>query len=80
VSGGVLGYLWVSLLFGLVNVVAGTILRLLTLPLTVLTLGLSLLARFQPFAVGAMYASDFGFFLAVTLLGLFLAVRGLARR
>jgi len=42
VSGGVLGYLWVSLLFGLVNVVAGTILRLLTLPLTVLTLGLSL--------------------------------------
>jgi ABC-2 type transport system permease protein len=43
-------------------------------------LGLSLLARFQPFAVGAMYASDFGFFLAVTLLGLFLAVRGLARR
>ena len=39
-------------------------------------LGLSLLARFTPFAVGAMYASDFGFFLAVTLLGLFLAVRG----
>jgi len=27
-----------------------------------------------------MYASDFGFFLVVTLLGLFLAVRGLARR
>lgn len=42
VHGGVFAYLWVSLLFGLVNVVAGTILRLITLPLTVITLGLSL--------------------------------------
>ena len=53
---------------------------LLPSPIDDWVLGLSLLARFQPFAVGAMYASDFGFFLAVTLLGLFLAVRGLARR
>jgi ABC-2 type transport system permease protein len=43
-------------------------------------LGLSLLARFTPFAVGAMYASDFGFFVVLTLLGLLLTVRGLARR
>jgi ABC-2 type transport system permease protein len=43
-------------------------------------LGLSLLARFTPFAVGSMYASDFGFFLVLILLGLFLAVRALARR
>ena len=43
-------------------------------------LGLSLLARFTPFAVGAMYISDFGFFLALILLGLFLTVRALARR
>jgi ABC-2 type transport system permease protein len=43
-------------------------------------LGLSLLARFTPFAVGAMYTSDLGFFLTLTLLGLFLAVRALARR
>ena len=42
IHGGVLAYLWVSLLFGLVNVVAGTILRLLTLPLALLTFGLSL--------------------------------------
>jgi putative membrane protein len=42
VHGGVFAYLWVSLLFGLVNVVAGTILRLITLPLTVITFGLSL--------------------------------------
>jgi ABC-2 type transport system permease protein len=42
--------------------------------------GLSLLGRFTPFAVGAMYTSDFGFFLLLVLLGLFLAVRALARR
>jgi len=39
-SGGVVGVLWVALLFGIVNAVIGTILRILTLPLTVLTLGL----------------------------------------
>jgi ABC-2 type transport system permease protein len=43
-------------------------------------MGLSLLARFTPFAVGAMYLSDFGFFLTAILLGLFLTVRALARR
>jgi ABC-2 type transport system permease protein len=43
-------------------------------------IGLSLLARFTPFAVGAFYTSDFGFFLTAALLGLFLAVRALARR
>jgi len=43
-------------------------------------LGLSLLAHFTPLATGAMYASDFGFFLSITLLGLFLSVRALARR
>jgi ABC-2 type transport system permease protein len=43
-------------------------------------ISLSLLAHFTPFAVGAMYTSDFGFFLTVVLLGLFLAVRALARR
>ena len=40
VTGGVRGYLWVSLLFGIVNVLIGTIIRILTLPLTILTLGL----------------------------------------
>jgi putative membrane protein len=39
-SGGVAGALWVALLFGIVNAVIGTVLRILTLPLTVLTLGL----------------------------------------
>ena len=40
VSGGVVAYIWVSALFGIVNVLIGTILRLLTLPLMLLTLGL----------------------------------------
>jgi len=40
VSGGFGAYLWVSLLFGIVNAVIGTILRIFTLPLIFLTLGL----------------------------------------
>jgi ABC-2 type transport system permease protein len=43
-------------------------------------IGLSLIGRFTPFAVGAMYTSDAGFFLSVILLGLFLTVRALVRR
>jgi putative membrane protein len=40
VSGGVWGYIWVSALFGIVNAIVGTILRVLTFPLLILTLGL----------------------------------------
>jgi len=40
VSGGVTGALWVALIFGIVNAVIGTVLRIITLPLTILTLGL----------------------------------------
>ena len=40
VSGGFWGYVWVSAIFGIVNAVIGTILRIITFPLTVLTLGL----------------------------------------
>jgi putative membrane protein len=40
VSGGTWGYIWVSALFGIVNAFIGTILRILTFPLTLLTLGL----------------------------------------
>ncbi len=53
---------------------------LLPMPFENWMLGLSLLAHFTPFAVGAMYLSDVGFFLSVILLGLFLTVRALARR
>jgi putative membrane protein len=40
VSGGVWGYIWVSALFGSANAILGTILRIITLPLTLVTLGL----------------------------------------
>lgn len=40
VDGGFFTYLWVALLFGVVNAVLGPILHLISLPLTVLTLGL----------------------------------------
>ena len=40
VTGGVWGYIWVSALFGIANAILGTILRIITFPLTLLTLGL----------------------------------------
>jgi putative membrane protein len=40
ISGGFWAYVWVSALFGIVNAIIGTILRIVTFPLTVLTLGL----------------------------------------
>ena len=40
ITGGFFAYLWIAILFGLVNAIVGTILRILTFPLTVLTLGL----------------------------------------
>ena len=41
---------------------------------------LSLVAHFSPFATGALFLSDVGFFLTIILAGLFLSVRALARR
>jgi len=40
VKGGFFTYLWVALIFGVVNAVLGPILQLISLPLTILTLGL----------------------------------------
>jgi putative membrane protein len=40
VSGGFWAYLWIAALLGVVNAVLGTLLRLLTLPLMIVTLGL----------------------------------------
>jgi ABC-2 type transport system permease protein len=53
---------------------------LLPYPFDNMITSISLLAHFTPFATGAMYLSDVGFFLSVILLGLFLSVRALARR
>jgi len=70
VSLGVFGILWAI----------DSLAALLPSPIDNWFLGASLLARFTPFAVGAMYTSDLGFFIALILLGLFLTVRALARR
>ncbi len=40
VTGGFWGFLWVALLFGLINTFIGSFLKFLTLPAMVLTLGL----------------------------------------
>jgi putative membrane protein len=40
VTGGFFTYLWVGLLFGLVNAILGPILHILSIPLTIITLGL----------------------------------------
>lgn len=40
IHGGPLGWLWIAALFGLLNLVLGSILRLVTAPIMLLTLGL----------------------------------------
>jgi len=42
VNGGLGTYLWVALLFGLINAILGSIVKILTFPVTLLTLGLFL--------------------------------------
>ena len=70
VSLGVFGVLWAI----------DSLAALLPPPVDNWFIGLSLMARFTPFAVGAVYTSDAGFFLSVILLGLFLTGRALVRR
>ena len=65
-----------SLLLWLVDSLASV----LPAPWDELVLNCSLLAHFTPFAAGALPLSDAGFFVTATLLGLFRAVRALARR
>jgi putative membrane protein len=43
VFGGVKTYLWIALVFGLVNAILGNIIKVLTFPLSLLTFGLFLL-------------------------------------
>jgi putative membrane protein len=42
VNGGVTTYLWVALLFGLINSVFGSIIKVLTFPVSIVTFGLFL--------------------------------------
>lgn len=70
----------VSLGLFLLMWVMDTLGSLLPDPFDQLVINLSLLAHFTPFASGALYLTDFGFFLTLILLGLMLSVRALARR
>jgi ABC-2 type transport system permease protein len=49
-------------------------------PFDDIAVSLSLDSRFTPFATGAVYASDFGFFLSLGMLGILLCVAALSRR
>jgi ABC-2 type transport system permease protein len=49
-------------------------------PYDALVTNLSLSAHFVPFATGSLYLSDAGYYLSLTLLGIFLCVRALGRR
>jgi ABC-2 type transport system permease protein len=49
-------------------------------PYDALVTNLSLSAHFVPFATGSLYLSDAGYYLSITLLGIFLTVRALGRR
>jgi len=93
VNGGFWAYVWVSLLFGLVNVFIGTILKLITLPLTILTFGLFLilvnafLLEITDWLTGDLTIDDFFWtaILAAIIIGLTTAIldyafRGLKKR
>lgn len=43
VNGGVRTYFWVALLFGMINALLGSFIKIVTLPATILTLGLFLI-------------------------------------
>jgi ABC-2 type transport system permease protein len=49
-------------------------------PFDAIVMQFSLVAHFTPFATGALFLSDVGFFLTIVVAGLFLSVRALSRR
>jgi putative membrane protein len=74
-------YLWIGLLFGLVNAVVGSVLRLVAFPVVVLTLGLFLLlinAALLGITAAISDRLDISGFVPAVLGGLVLAVVGWA--
>jgi putative membrane protein len=69
VRGGFFTYLWIAVLFSLVNAIIGPLLRLVALPLTILTLGLfALVVNAALVGITAKLSHDFnieGFWTAV---------------
>ena len=87
VEGGALTYLWVTLIFSLVNVFLGPLLHLISLPLTVLTLGLfALVVNAALVGITAWISDDLsvdGFlpaFFAAILISIFSALLSPRRR
>jgi putative membrane protein len=84
VRGGFFTYLWIALLFSLVNMFIGPVLRLIAFPLTILTLGLfALVVNAALVGITAKLSPDFnirGFWsavLAAILISVFSAVLNL---
>ena len=84
VSGGFFTYLWIALLFAIVNAILGPILHLISLPLTILTLGLfALVVNAALLGITAWLSSHLsidGFwaaFFGALLIAIFSAVLGL---
>jgi putative membrane protein len=87
VSGGVLTYLWIAVLFALVNGILGPVLHFIALPLTAMTLGLfALVVNAALLAIVAWLSSDlsidgfFPAFFAAILISIFETVLGLILR
>jgi putative membrane protein len=61
VNGGLLTYVWIAVVFALVNLIIGPLIRLVTLPLNVVTLGLfALIVNAALLAITAGLTDDFG--------------------
>ena len=77
IDGGVLGILWVALLFGLVNALIGPLLRLISLPLNVITFGLFALvvnAALLGITAGLTDSLDVGGFFSTVLAAIVISV------
>ena len=77
IDGGVLGLLGVSALFGLVNAIIGTVLRLLSLPLLLITFGLFALvinAALLGITAGLTDVLDVGGFFSTVLAAFLISV------
>ena len=77
IDGGVVGLLVVALVFGLVNAIIGPLLRLISLPLTLVTFGLFALvinAALLGITAGLTDSLDVGGFFAVVLAALIISV------
>jgi putative membrane protein len=76
-DGGVFALLWVSLLFGLVNALIGPVLRLVSLPLTLVTFGLFALvvnAALLGITAGLSDALDVGGFFSTVVAAIVISV------